>query len=166
MKILCFDSSDKLIEINLSKKDNIVETLKSIDKRNIKLFYIWKHDNISLECYGCDKSENNEKINSHCLPPNENSYTLYGNIYIINKINDNITDLDISQYAMLSYCFQDKYDNLDICDYVESSEENESDEENYVITPASKKYILNKDKSSNTIVDMNKEELNNDTTNY
>ena len=61
MKILGFDFSDKLIELNISKKDNIIENLKNIDKRNIKLFYVWEHDNITLECYGCDKSENNEK---------------------------------------------------------------------------------------------------------
>lgn len=165
MKILGFDFSDKLIELNISKKDNIIENLKNIDKRNIKLFYVWEHDNITLECYGCDKSENNEKINSHCLPPSEKMYTLYGNIYIVSKINNNISDIDISQYGMLSYYIQEKYENIDICDYDNNIEEDESEEETSSEIPAKKK-ILNKSNTSQKSTIVNKDELNYDTTDY
>ena len=87
--------------------------MNEIEKTPIKRLYIWHHENITLECYGCDTNEKKRKINPHCLPPSDTTHTLYGNVYLIQKINDNFTDLDIAQYGMLSYYIQDKYDNLE-----------------------------------------------------
>jgi hypothetical protein len=125
MRVLCFNTSDILSEIKIDKNDDIVEIINISDKRPIKILYIWTHDNITLECYGCDVNDSNENINTHCLPPNENIHTLYGNIYIVSKINNHITDLDISQYGMLSYYIQEKFDNISGCDYLDDTDTDE-----------------------------------------
>ena len=130
MRLLCFNTFDILSEIKIDKKENIISYINTFDERSIKRVYVWKHDNITLECYGCDTNENNEKINSHILPSNENIYTLYGNIYLVSKINNSITDLDISQYGMLSYYIQEKYDTMGACEYIDNTEsEEDTDEE-------------------------------------
>jgi len=130
MKILCFTFSDKLKEINIKKTDNIPGELSTIDTRCLKKTYTWQHENITLECYGCHENNNAEQINSHHLPPSENTYTLYGSIYLVYKINNTITDLDISQYGMLSFCIEERYESLDISENIHeiSSDEEESEE--------------------------------------
>ena len=113
MKILCFTENDELKEIKVQKVNDIAEVLKDIEETPMKRLHLWTHDNITLECYGCDTNEMKRKINPHCLPPSETTYTLYGNVYLVQKINENFTDLDISQYGMLSYYIQEKYENLE-----------------------------------------------------
>ena len=165
MKILCFNSADKLSEIKVTKNTNIIELIGRTDKRNIKNVYIWSHDNIILECYGCDTDEGAEKINSHCLPPSESAYNLYGDIYLVSKLNGNIINLDISQYGMLSYCIQERYENLDVCDYVETanSEEETDDEIDDIETPPK---INNVDQNTDSPKIIAADELDYDTTNY
>jgi len=65
MKILCFTQTDNIKEIILVKTKNILESLSEIDGRNVKLITQWRHDNATLECYGCDTNIHNEKINTH-----------------------------------------------------------------------------------------------------
>ena len=126
MMILSFTPSDELNEINVSKNDDILLTIQALDKRTIKLLYQWEHDNIVLECYGCEQNEWVEKINSHVLPLSDTIYTLYGDIYLSHKINGLTRDLDISQYAMVSYYIQEKCNNADDVDYM--SDVSDSDE--------------------------------------
>lgn len=126
MKILCFTSSDELKEVRIKKNNNIIEELSTIDTRYIKNIYTWFHDNITLECYGYDKNDHNEKINIHNIPPTENEILLYGDLYLVYKINNVISDLDISQYGMLTFYIEERFDNLEsleFSNYISSEEE-------------------------------------------
>tara|TARA_B000000557_G_scaffold261948_1_gene261849 strand:+ start:2949 stop:3443 length:495 start_codon:yes stop_codon:yes gene_type:complete len=114
MKLLSFTPDDELKEIIIDKTDNILNDLSSIDDRNIQLIEEWKLDNAVLECYGCLKNLNKEKINTHNLPPSDLSHTLYGDIYLVYRVNDSIIDMDISQYGMLCYYIEERYDNVEI----------------------------------------------------
>ena len=125
MKILSFTPNDELKEINMDKTDNILNDLSTIDNRNIQLIEEWKHDNSVLECYGCLKNLNKEKINTHNLPISDLSYTLYGDIYLVYKVNNSIIDMDISHYGMLCYYIEERYEN----EITHKINENNSDEE-------------------------------------
>jgi hypothetical protein len=165
MKILSFTSSDKLQEIDIEKNNNnILESLLKINDRNIKLIYHWSHDNGILECYGCDKNLYKEKINTHNLPPSNLSYTLYGDIYLVYKINDSIIDLDISHYGMMTYYIEERYENLDIQEKFDEiiSDEEMDENENIIdeIIELPKKKI--KKNTNDKILD----ELDYDNTNY
>lgn len=165
MKILCFTFSDELKEINIKKNNNILEELSTIDARCLKKTYTWEHENITLECYGCHEVNLGEKINSHNLPPSENTYTLYGSIYLVYKINNTITDLDISQYGMLSYCIEERYESLYISENIQEITSEEEDNEEITNEKVVRKISPKKHKSKpdeGEILD----ELDYDNTNY
>ena len=166
MKILSFTSSDKLQEINIDKNNNILESLCKIDNRNLKLIDQWTHDNGILECYGCDKVFEKEKLNTHNLPPSNLSYTLYGDIYLVYKINNSFTDLDISHYGMMTYYIEERYENIDIqekFDEIISDEEiEENDNINDEIIESPKKKTKKNTNTNDKILD----ELDYDNTNY
>ena len=139
MKILSFTPSDELKEIILDKTDNILNDLSSIDDRSIQLIEEWKHDNAVLECYGCLKNLNKEKINTHNLPPSDLSHTLYGDIYLVYRVNDSIIDMDISQYGMLCYYIEERYDNVELSQKFNDEASDEEIEENDEIIETSVK---------------------------
>tara|TARA_B100000900_G_C20589150_1_gene720916 strand:+ start:1354 stop:1842 length:489 start_codon:yes stop_codon:yes gene_type:complete len=148
MKILSFTNSDELKEIKIKKTDNILNELSIIDKRAIKNIHTWYHDNITLECYGYDKNDLNDKINIHNLPPTENEILLYGDLYLVYKINNVISDLDISQYGMLTFYIEERFDNLESLEtdnYISSEEETDEIE-----TKKDKNFKINKVKKENT----------------
>jgi len=162
MKILGFTSEDKLNEIILNKTDNIFSELAKLDSRNLKLIDKWVHDNSLLECYGNDIFTNGENINTHVLPPSDLTYILYGNIYLVYRINESIIDLDISQYGMIAYYISERYENLCISDNFSDISTDEEIEEK-IEEKINDDNIKPKNKLSNiTIAD----ELDYDYTNY
>ena len=165
MKILSFTPSDELKEIIVDKTDNVLNDLSSIDDRNIQLIDEWKLDNAVLECYGCLKNLNKEKINSHTLPPSDLSYTLSGNIYLIYRVNDSIIDIDISHYGMLCYYIEERYENIEITHTINEDIYDEEIEENGEINDTSvkiKKMTIKK----NNIPEKLQDELDRDETKY
>ena len=165
MKILSFTPSDKLKEINIDKTNDILKDLSTIDNRNIQLIEKWTLDNAMLECYGCLKNLNKEKINIHNLPPSELSHTLYGDIYLVYRVNDSIIDMDISQYGMLCYYIEERYDNLVISQKFNeeiSDEEIEDNDENIDISVKIKKRTVKKNNTPEKLLD----ELDRDETIY
>jgi len=164
MKILCFTQTDNIKEIILVKTKNILESLSEIDGRNVKLITQWRHDNATLECYGCDTNIHNEKINTHNLPPSDLSYILYGDIYLVYKINNMIIELDIPQYGMMTYYIEERYENTESSGQIDEITSDEDIEENTdEIIEVSKKPP--KKKISNTC-DKILDELDYDNTNY
>jgi|TARA_B110000208_G_scaffold192038_1_gene262096 hypothetical protein len=117
MKVLCFTSGDELKEIDVPKGESVPKVLSQIDDRSLKRLHSWRHENITLECYGCDVNDKKQGLNSHELPKSDTIHTLYGDIYLTQKINDISRDLDISQYGMLSYYIHEKYDNVEDPEY-------------------------------------------------
>lgn len=166
MKILSFTPTDNLKEIEIDKSENILNSLSTIDNRSIKLIEEWKHDNVILECYGCNRCTQKDTLNTHNLPPCEISHTLYGDIYLVYKINNNIIDMDISQYGMLCYCIEERYENIEISDKIDENNSDEDIEENDKIiessTIKSKKTKKTHSNSYEKILD----ELERDETNY
>lgn len=164
MKILCFTHTDNIKEITLDKSNNILESLSKIDNRNVKLIIQWKHDNAILECYGCDTNTHKEKINTHNLPPSDLSYILYGDIYLVYKINNRVIELDISQYGMMTYYIEERYENMESSGTIDDTTSDEDIEENNdEIIEASKK--TPKKKNSNNCEKI-LDELDYDNTNY
>ena len=165
MKILCFTSSDKLQEINIDKNNNILESLCKIDNRKIKLIDQWTHDNGILECYGCDKDSHKNKVNTHTLPPSNLTYTLYGNIYLVYKINESYIDLDISHYGMMTYYIEERFENIDIQENIDEIISDEEIEENEDINDEIIQLPKKKIKNTNTN-DKILDDLDYDNTNY
>ena len=165
MKILSFTPSDELKEIILDKTDNILNDLSSIDDRSIQLVEEWKQDNAVLECYGCLKNLNKEKINTHNLPPSDLSHTLYGDIYLVYRVNDSIIDMDISQYGMLCYYIEERYDNVELSQKFNEDISDEEVEENDEIIDTSLK-IKKKNVKKNNIQEKLFDELDRDETKY
>ena len=130
MKLLSFTPDDELKEIIIDKTDNILNDLSCIDHRSIQLVEEWKLDNAVLECYGCLKNLNKEKINTHNLPSSDLSHTLYGDIYLVYRVNDSIIDMDISQYGMLCYYIEERYDNVELSQKFNDEASDEEIEEN------------------------------------
>lgn len=164
MKLLSFTPDDELKEIIIDKTDNILNDLSSIDYRNIQLIEEWKLDNAVLECYGCLKNLNQEKINTHNLPPSDLSHTLYGDIYLIYRVNDSIIDMDISQYGMLCYYIEERYDNVEISQKFNEDISDEEIEENDEIIDVSIK--IKKTVKKNNIQEKLFDELDRDETKY
>ena len=165
MKILSFTPSDELKEIIIDKTDNILNDLSSIDDRNIQLIQEWKQDNTVLECYGCLKNLNKQKINTHNLPSSDLSYTLYGDIYLVYRVNDSIIDMDISHYGMLCYYIEERYENIEITHKINEDISDEEIEDNDEIIDTSvkiKKKTVNKNNNPEKFLD----ELERDETIY
>lgn len=166
MKILSFTPSDELKEINIDKTNNILNGLSTIDHRILHLVEEWSHDNVILECYGCLKNLNKEKINTHNLPLSELSHTLYGDIYLVYRVNNSIIDMDISQYGMLCYCIEERYENIDLTHKMNDDISDEEKEEVDEIIESSVKVKSKSKIKKNNIPEKLLDELERDETKY
>ena len=156
MKCLQFLHTDELVELEFDLKKSKIETklskLSSFKQKIIKL-YEWKYEDMIIECYGTKDIVEKLPINTHKLPCCE-KYILYGDLFLVAKINLTYCDFDISQYAEFSSIHDEYSDVSDNSD--DSDEEIDEYHENITIV---KKNVVTKHIFQDKILDF-------DTTTY
>lgn len=115
MKVLKFNKDDEMNEIEISCKN--IKTIKKKLEENtndkgfneLDCVYTWNLEDIEIKCYGYTEGDDSLK-NNHNLPiENDSKFHLYGCLFLVAFYNNKIRDLHISEYAMLSY----GYDEID-----------------------------------------------------
>ena len=115
MKVLKFNKDDEMNEIEISCKNSKMIKKKLEVNTNEKGFneldcvYTWNLEDIEIKCFGYTEGDDSLK-NNHNLPiENDSKFHLYGCLFLVAFYNNKIRDLHISEYALLSY----GYDEID-----------------------------------------------------
>ena len=110
MKCLQFTHLDDMCELDIELKnkkiENVLSKYSNFDQI-VESIYEWKYENMTIICYG-NKDNSDLPVNLHKLPIDD-SNNLYGDIFIIAKINRSYCDFDITQYAVFSCFIQEKF---------------------------------------------------------
>lgn len=145
--ILKIDNNEKINEIKINEKSNILKQLSDIDKsKNINLLYYWIFDDIKLEIYGKVEDDNNcNTKNKHILPNggisdvlsvSSEDIDIYGNLYVIKYNHEQMSDIDTLDYGEIYNILNllDYDDNqIDDSKYIIYQEEDESDTNNFIL---------------------------------
>lgn len=138
MKVVKISKDSNMNEVNIKSSKNIIKSLLKVSlsqgNGNMTLLYTWPYKNSTIVCYGWNNGEAGFE-NKHDLPPyGQNSYIekdsseelLFGDIFIINKENDNkYIDLSISEYCEF---YNHAYGGFESCESESSSNEEENEE--------------------------------------